>query len=87
MPNRGKPETSFIAPERLYTLQGFVDASGIARARIYHARRVGVNLPTVDVGRRKFVRGGDAIAFIEALAGLDRKAKEKAAQEMLESFD
>jgi hypothetical protein len=31
------------------------------------ARQQGVTLPTIEVGRRKFVRGIDAIAYIEKL--------------------
>jgi len=67
MPN---PLTSFIAPERLYTLNGFQVASGIAATRRREARLRGVHLPTLNVGKRKFVRGVDAIAYIEELARL-----------------
>ncbi len=61
-------ETSYIAPERLYSLKGFQQASGVTATRIHHAKRSGIDLPTLEVGRRKFVRGIDAIEFIEKLA-------------------
>lgn len=61
-------ETSYIAPERLYSLRGFQQASGVTATRIHHAKRAGIDLPTLAVGRRKFVRGSDGIEFIEKLA-------------------
>lgn len=63
-----KTPTSFIAPDRLYTLRGFHAASGISSTRLREARRRGIHLLTLEVGRRKFVRGADAISFIESLA-------------------
>jgi hypothetical protein len=59
---------TFIAPERLYTLRGFREASGFSQTRMREARLRGIELPTLSVGRRKFVRGTEAIAFIERLA-------------------
>ncbi len=59
---------SFIAPERLYTLKGFIAASGVSATRIRESRRAGVVLPMLDVGRRKFIRGSDAIEYIERLS-------------------
>jgi hypothetical protein len=59
---------SYIAPDRLYSLKGFMQASGVNATRICHARRRGIDLPCLQVGRRKFVRGADAIAYIERLA-------------------
>ena len=59
---------TFIAPERLYTLRGFYEASGISQTRVREARFRGTELPMLCVGRRKFVRGYDAIAYIERLA-------------------
>lgn len=69
MPARAA-ETSFIAPDYLYTYEGFVRCSGISKARIYEARRAGCVLPRLKVGKRLFVRGYDGIAFIERLAEL-----------------
>jgi hypothetical protein len=61
-------EPSYIAPENLYTLRGFQVASGVSATRIREARRLGITLPSLLVGKRKFVRGIDAITFIERLA-------------------
>lgn len=63
---------SFIAPERLYSLKGFQAAAGVSSTRMREARRVGIVLPTIEVGRRKFVRGSDAIDYIVALATINR---------------
>jgi len=59
-----------ISPERLYPLQSYQEASGIAPTRMREARMQGVHLTTIDVGRRKYVRGADGIAYIEQLAQL-----------------
>lgn len=65
---------TYIAPERLYSLRGFQEAAGVSATRMLEARRRGVNLITIDVGRRKFVRGTDAIAYLERLAELETLA-------------
>lgn len=65
-----KRTPSFIAPERLYSLRGFYEASGITPTRTREARLQGLCLETIEVGRRKFVRGAAAIEFIESLASL-----------------
>ncbi|WP_428305510.1 hypothetical protein [Lacipirellula sp.] len=59
-----------ICPERLYPLRAFQEASGIGSTRMREGRLAGIHLPTIDVGRRKFVRGSDGIPYIEALATL-----------------
>ena len=59
---------SYLAPERLYSLKGFQAAAGVSSTRMREARKAGVTLPTLEVGRRKFVRGSDAIAYLERLA-------------------
>lgn len=61
---------SFIAPERMYSLQGFYDCTGITRTREREAAADGVRLEKIYVGRRAFVRGSDAIRYVEALAAL-----------------
>lgn len=66
-----RERTSCIAPERLYTLRGFQAASGISGTRMRQAKRQGIECPMLEVGRRKFVRGADAIEYIERLAKLD----------------
>jgi hypothetical protein len=62
---------SYIAPERLYSLKGFQAAAGVSSTRMREARKVGVVLPSLEVGRRKFIRGSDAISYLEKLAELD----------------
>ena len=63
-------EPYFIDPDCLYALRGFWAASGISPTRIREAKRVGIELPTLEVGKRKFVRGHCGIEFIERLAEL-----------------
>ncbi len=62
--------TREIAPERFYPLRAFQEASGIAPTRMREARLQGVHLETVDVGKRKFVRGSDGIEYILRLSTL-----------------
>jgi hypothetical protein len=72
-------ERSYLDPDRLYSLRGFQEASGISATRLREARRAGVDVLRLKVGRRVFIRGADAIAFIEALAQLGtRNNHEKA---------
>ena len=72
-----KSVPTFIAPERLYTLRGFYEASGISQTRMRerHALR-GIELPMLSVGKRKFVRGYDAIAYIEILAAETQQSEQ-----------
>lgn len=64
-----------IEPLSLYPLGTFHRASGISPTRARAAKREhGIELPTIDVGRRKFVRGSDAIEFIERLAALPKQS-------------
>lgn len=67
---RDRELPSFIAPERLYTLAGFHEASGISKTRMRQARQQDVTPVVLRVGRRQFIRGSDAIAYIERLAEL-----------------
>ena len=64
-------QASFIAPERLYSLRGFYGDSGVSDTRRREAARQGVVLPTLEVGRLKYVRGHDGIAYIEKLAAME----------------
>ena len=66
--------TKPIHPESLYPYAAFIRCSGITRTRIREARLQGLKLPTVDAGRRKFVRGADGIIFIQQLAELGAKS-------------
>ena len=63
-------ERSFLDPNRLYTLAGFRIASGIAQTRMREARLQGIVPRQLKVGKRIFIRGADAIEFIERLAEL-----------------
>lgn len=68
--------TSFIAPERLYTREGFMRAAGISRTRLSDARHDHKLWPKFfDVGQRQFIHGTDAIAFIVALSAAESGAK------------
>ncbi|MAT71191.1 MAG: hypothetical protein CMJ58_16895 [Planctomycetaceae bacterium] len=70
MPKPRNSAEQFIDPGRLYTLKGFYAASGISSTRMREARLKGVICPMLQVGRRKFIRGADAIAYIERLAAM-----------------
>ena len=65
-----KRNTSYIDDERLYTLKGFQEASGISATRMREARLQGVVPQTLRVGKRVFIRR--PIAYIEALASLNQ---------------
>jgi hypothetical protein len=68
MTKTASKEPSYIAPERLYSLAGFRAASGVSETRMREARMQGIEIPMLVVGKRKFIRGVDAISFIERLA-------------------
>lgn len=61
---------SYIAPERLYALKGVIACSGLSQTRIREARKAGIELPMLVIGKRKFCRGSDVIEYIERLAEL-----------------
>ena len=63
-------DTEPIRPECLYPYNAFIRAAGLPKTRIREARLQGLVLPTIATGKRKYVRGVDGIAFIEALANL-----------------
>lgn len=65
---RTKPKAVAINPAEMYSLPGFYLASGLGRRSIRKAEQRGVELKTLRVGRRKYVRGSDAIRFIEEAA-------------------
>ncbi len=75
MPGTSKPRRrDAVAPERMYPLAAFQELTGIGPTRMREARIAGVFLTTIDVGRRKFVRGEDGIAYIEQLAELSARS-------------
>ena len=59
---------TFLDPERLYSLRGFVESSGVSLTRIREASRSKIELRVIRAGKRVFVRGRDGIEFIERLA-------------------
>ena len=59
---------AFIDPHRLYTRRGFLAASGLGDNTVRTGRRKGIELLTLTVGRQRYVRGSDGIAWIERLA-------------------
>ena len=70
-------QTSYLAPERLYTRDGFMRAAGISLSRLSDARHDHGLVPKwMTVGIKQFIHGKDAIEFICALS--DRLAEEKA---------
>jgi hypothetical protein len=64
-------EPSFIDPARLYSIRGFHAASGISETRVRMAKRCGIELPSIEVGKRKFVTGQAAIDYIKRLAEIE----------------
>jgi hypothetical protein len=68
MAGKKAQDPGFIDPNRLYTLRGFYNDSGVSPTRVREARREGIEFPTMDMGKRKFIRGHDAIQFIEQLS-------------------
>jgi hypothetical protein len=62
---------SFIDPGRLYTRRGYIAASGISETRIRSAKKLGIEISTLSVGKRVFARGSSVIEFIEKLAALE----------------
>ena len=59
-----------IDPENLYSLAEFIRCSGLSYSRIRRAAKGGLEIPTIAVGRRKFVEGSSGIAYIRQLAAM-----------------
>ena len=70
MATAAKRPASYIDPDRLYALAGFQQCAGIASTRMREARLQGVVPVTLRVGKRVFIRGTDAIEYVEKLASL-----------------
>jgi hypothetical protein len=62
---------SVILPDALYTRRGFMVATGICEAKLREARKLGLEPKRFWVGRRCFIRGSDAIAFLEAFSAAE----------------
>lgn len=71
-------KSSFLAPERLYSLSGFIRSSGISYRRISDAKKMGIDFSSFSfkVGRRRYVHGTDAIEFVRSLAEQTDREKE-----------
>ncbi len=67
---QGRAEPGAIHSDALYPLPAFYKASGTGRTTRIRAAEHGIELKTFRVGRRKFVRGADAIAFLVAASAV-----------------
>jgi hypothetical protein len=63
-----KTRKAAIQPDNLYPLETWRHTSGIGRNSEARARRMGIYLPVLQVGRCKFVRGSDGIEYLHAVA-------------------
>ena len=70
MATTAKRPPSFLDPGRLYSLRGFQEATGVSSTRMREGRLAGVHPNWIMVGRRKFLRGVDAIDYVERLSEL-----------------
>ncbi|HMP08229.1 MAG TPA: hypothetical protein PJ982_17915 [Lacipirellulaceae bacterium] len=68
MPAPTKQPPTFIDPQRLYTLAGFMAASGFNFSRMRELRIKGIDLPRLRVGKRVFIEGHAAIEYIRKAA-------------------
>ena len=59
---------SVIFADALYSRRGFIVASGLSETRLREAKKRGIEPRRIWVGKRNYIRGRDAIAFIEMLA-------------------
>lgn len=72
------PPRSHVDPDCIYTLEGFRRVTGLAQTRMREARLQGLDIPRLTVGKRVFIRGRDAIEYIEKLAELSARNKANA---------
>jgi hypothetical protein len=56
--------TEAILPDALYPISAFIRASGVSKTRIREARLMGDPLPTLEYGKRLFVKGDSGIEWI-----------------------
>jgi hypothetical protein len=71
-------QPTYVLPEAVYAYQPLLGAIGFSYDRVKAARLKGIHLPVLKVGKRLYVRGSDAIRFIEQLA--EQTAAEKEAK-------
>ena len=65
------PHAEYVMPQGYYTLRSFYARTGVSDTRRREAARKGIELKTLNIGKRRMVRGTDGIAFLERLAALD----------------
>lgn len=57
-----------IHPDSLYSRRAFITTTGLSETRLREAKKRGIQPRKIWVGKRNWIRGRDAIAFIELLA-------------------
>jgi hypothetical protein len=62
-----------LDPDCVYPIRG-LHAFGISATRMREGKKAGVTCRMIEVGRRKFVRGSDAILYLEKLSRLGETA-------------
>ncbi|MCO6044689.1 hypothetical protein NG895_12295 [Aeoliella sp. ICT_H6.2] len=60
--------TEAILPDALYPVSAFERTAGISPARRSEAKKHGIELEVLEVGRRKFTTGKNAIDYLHRLA-------------------
>ena len=63
-----QPTDGYVDPSRLYTRRAFLRAAGLGDSTARKARRIGLALPVIRLGRQEYVRGAEGIGWIEAVA-------------------
>ena len=67
-----------LRAEDCYPLQTFIAHSGISYSRISEAKKLGLEPRWLRIGKRLFITGEDAIAYIKQLAELYQSQKQVA---------
>ena len=75
MASGNSKEPICIDPDSVYSLKGF-HGFGVSATRMREARKAGISPKFLEVGRRKFLRGSDAITYLEQLAQLTPKGED-----------
>jgi hypothetical protein len=70
-----------ISPDNLYSLAEFIRVSGLSYSRIRQAAHDGLEIPTIAVGKRKWVDGAAGISYVHELAELHRKQQDRREQD------
>ncbi|TWT48398.1 hypothetical protein Pla111_01640 [Botrimarina hoheduenensis] len=65
-----RSEPSMVDPQALYSLPEFKRVTRLGPSFFRRAKAAGVELPMLRAGRCKFIRGRDAIEFIERAAAI-----------------